>query len=67
MGQLGDLKEIIVIAKYIAIPQKGTNHELPWCFLGIRLAEGDGWRSLKNSFSLQIQTRCKVVLLCFEM
>lgn len=29
MGQLGDLREIIVIAKHIAIPQKRTKHELP--------------------------------------
>lgn len=66
MGQLRNLKEIIVIAKYIAVPQKRTNHELPSCFLSIRLAEGDGWRSLKNSFSLQAQMRCKVVLLWYE-
>lgn len=32
MGQLGDLREIIVIAKHIAIPQKRTKHELPLCY-----------------------------------
>lgn len=44
--------------------RKGQNLSFPG-FLSIRLAQVDGWRPLKSSVSLQVQTRHEVVLLCY--